>query len=116
MLKHLRVILGFAALLTLSVLVFLGLRLRETYDEYEHWKTREATLENELDELRQEVQDHKVFLDRLMRDPEFQDATARKELGFGKPSEMHFRFPGKSQGNGDADSVDQTRPKTDRTD
>jgi cell division protein FtsB len=116
MLKHLRVILGFAALLTLSALVFLGLRLKETYDEYEHWKTREATLENELDELRQEVQDHKVFLDRLMRDPEFQDATARKELGFGKPSEMHFRFPEELRGNGGATSVDQTRPKTERTD
>ena len=116
MLKHLRVILGVAALLTLSVLVFLGLRLKETYDEYEYWKTREATLENELDELRQEVQDHKVFLDRLMRDPEFQDATARKELGFGGPSEIHFRFPEEPRGNSDATSVDQTRPKTERTD
>ena len=99
MLKHLRLILGVVALLTLSALLFLGLRLKETYDEYEHWKTREATLENELNELRQEVHDHKAFLDRLMRDPEFQDATARKELGFGRPGEMHFRFPEESQEN-----------------
>ena len=116
MLKHLRLILGVAALLTLSALVLLGLRLKDTYDEYEYWKTREATLENELDELRQEVKDHKVFLDRLMRDPEFQDATARKELGFGEPGEMHFRFPEESQANTDTSSGDNIKTEAGRPD
>lgn len=74
-------------------IIFLGLRLKVTHDESEHWKTRRATLENELLELRKEVEEHGTFLDRLRRDPDFQDAMARKELGYGKSGELNFRFP-----------------------
>ena len=56
-------------------------------------------MENELNELRQEVHDHKAFLDRLMRAHEFQADNARKEHGIGKPGEMHFRFPEETQEN-----------------
>ena len=33
-----------------------------------------------------------IFLDKLRSDPDFQDAVARKELGYGKPDERLYRF------------------------
>jgi len=32
-------------------------------------------------------------LDRLRRNPDFQDEVAKKELGYGKPDEWLYRFP-----------------------
>ena len=90
-----RIFFGIFAVAILVSLGFLGIRLKEAHDESEYWKTREATLKHELQELRKEVEEYGAFLDRLRRDPEFQDATARKELGYGKPSELNFRFPEK---------------------
>lgn len=88
-----RIIFGILSVATIVAMVFLGLSLKDAYDESEHWKTRKATLENELLELRKEVKDHGAFLDRLRRDPGFQDAMARNELGYGKLGELNFRFP-----------------------
>ena len=51
--------------------------------------------EKELDDLRIEANDHRQFLDKLRRDPDFQDAVARKELGYGKNEERLYRFPSK---------------------
>ena len=84
---------GIFSIAAIVAMVFLGLSLKEAHDESEHWKTRKATLENELLELRKEVEEHGAFLDRLRRDPDFQDAMARKELGYGKLGELNIRFP-----------------------
>jgi cell division protein FtsB len=88
-----RIVFGIFSLAAIVAIVFLGLSLKDAHDESEHWKTRRATLENELLELRKEVEEHGAFLDRLRRDPDFQDAMARKELGYGKSGELNFRFP-----------------------
>ena len=88
-----RIVFGIFSLAAIVAMVFLGLSLKDAHDESEHWKTRRATLENELLELRKEVEEHGAFLDRLRRDPDFQDAMARKELGYGKPGELNIRFP-----------------------
>ena len=92
-----RIFFGIFVMAILVSLGFLGIRLIETHDEREYWKTREATLKHELQELRKEVEEHGAFLDRLRRDPDFQDATARKDLGYGKPGEFNFRFPEKQK-------------------
>ena len=92
-----RIFFGIFAVAILVSLGFLGIRLNEAHGESEYWKTREATLKHELQELRKEVEEHGAFLDRLRRDPDFQDATARKELGYGKPGELNFRFPEKQK-------------------
>ena len=92
-----RIFFGIFAVAILVSFGFLGIRLKEAHDESEYWKTREATLKHELQELRKEVEEHGAFLDRLRRDPDFQDATARKELGYGKPGELNFRFPEKQK-------------------
>ena len=88
-----RIVFGIFSMVAIVAMVFLGLSLKDAHDESEHWKTRRATLENELLELRKEVEEHGAFLDRLRRDPDFQDAMARKELGYGKSGELNFRFP-----------------------
>ena len=75
--------------------IYLFIQLNRAYDEFSHWQSREAVLEKELDDLRTEANDHRQFLDKLRRDPDFQDAVARKELGYGKNEERLYRFPGK---------------------
>lgn len=75
--------------------IYLLLQLNRAYDEFSHWKSREAVLEKELEDLRTEANDHRQFLDKLRRDPDFQDAVARKELGYGKKDERLYRFPEK---------------------
>ena len=76
-------------------MIYLLLQLNRTYDEFSHWKSREAVLKKELEDLRTEANDHRQFLDKLRRDPDFQDAVARKELGYGKKDELLYRFPEK---------------------
>jgi cell division protein FtsB len=76
--------------------IYLFIQLNRAYDEFSHWQSRETVLEKELDDLRTEANDHRQFLDKLRRDPDFQDAVARKELGYGKNEERVYRFPDKN--------------------
>jgi cell division protein FtsB len=76
--------------------IYLLIQLDHAYEEFSHWKSRELVLEKELEELRIEANDHKQFLNRLRSDPDFQDAVARKELGYGKKEERLYRFPKES--------------------
>ena len=80
---------------TLGVIasIYLFLEGKLAFEEYTHWKSREAVLEKELEELRKEAKNHREFLDRLRRDPLYQDAVARKELGYGSSVERLYRFP-----------------------
>lgn len=73
--------------------VYLSLQMHRAYSEYRHWKSRESVLVKELEDLREEARHHQVFLDRLRRNPDFQDEVARKELGYGQPDEWLYRFP-----------------------
>jgi cell division protein FtsB len=79
--------------LLLICLVYLAFQLNRTFQEYKHWKTRESVLEKELNVLKAEACEHQEFLDRLRRNPDFQDEVAKKELGYGKPDEWLYRFP-----------------------
>jgi cell division protein FtsB len=79
--------------IVLLAAVYLLFQLNRAYEEFTHWKSREAVLEKELEDLRTEANDHRQFLDKLRRDPDFQDAVARKELGYGKSEERLYRFP-----------------------
>ncbi len=74
-------------------LFYIGLQANRAYSEYHHWKTRESVLVKELEDLREEAKQHQTFLDRLRRNPDFQDEVARKELGYGYKDEWLYRFP-----------------------
>jgi len=60
---------------SLVALMYLIIQLNSAYEEFLHWKSRETFLEEKLVEL------------------PFQDAVARKELGYGKKDELLYRFP-----------------------
>ena len=91
-----------ASFLALAAGGYLLLQLQTAFDEYTHWQSREAVLEKELEDLRREAKKDRKFLDRLRRDPDFQDAIARKELGYGKKDERLYRLP---------DGVDKEKPQ-----
>ena len=91
-------------LLTVVALVVVGypwMRLRTTYLEYENWRSREAVLREEVRKLKEENAQHRQFLDRLSREPAFQEAVARKEIGFGKPGEHLYHFSEEKKDKGD---------------
>lgn len=77
-------------------ILYLAIQVNQALQEYKHWKTRESVLERELEVLREEARMHQQFLDRLRRNPDFQDEVARKELGYGNPEEWLYRFPEES--------------------
>ena len=59
---------------------YLLIQIKQALDEYYHWKSREAVLEKELEELRIEVTKHRKFLDKLRTDPSYQEEIARKRI------------------------------------
>ncbi len=79
--------------LQLGVLVFFGYRLFEEYRELEYRESKNAALEHENNELRKKNKQLRDFLDRLGRDPEFQNNVVRRELGYGKAGETVYHFP-----------------------
>ena len=90
--------------MTVSVLAlgaggYLLLQLQKAFAEYSHWQSREAVLEKELEDLRLEAKNLREFLERLRRDPDVQDAIARKELGYGKEGELLYRMPQETEGD-----------------
>ena len=82
-------------MLGLSLGGYLLIQIKQAFDEYNHWKSREAVLEKELEDLREEVSKHRQFLNKLRTDPNYQEEIARKELGYGKEGERLYRFPEK---------------------
>ncbi len=85
---------------TIAILLVVGagylvLQVKYAYSEYLHWKSRESVLVKELEDLRRDALNHQEFLDRLRRNPDFQDEVARKELGYGGEGEWLYRFPEK---------------------
>ena len=78
---------------SLVALMYLIIQLNSAYGEFLHRKSRETFLEEKLVELQTEASNHRQFLNRLRTDPAFQDAVARKELGYGKKDELLYRFP-----------------------
>ncbi len=81
------------SILAFIAAIYLLVQLDHAYEEFSHWKSREVVLEKELEDLRIEANNHRQFLNRLRSDPDFQDAVARKELGYGKTEERLYRFP-----------------------
>ena len=79
--------------LVLLGVVYLFTQSRLAFEELLHWKSRESVLIEEIEVLREESRAHQQFLDKLRRNPDFQDEVVRKELGYSKPDEWLFRFP-----------------------
>ena len=64
-------------------IVYLLIQINFAYEEFLHGGQRRI-FRKKLNKLQTEAIEHRRFLDQLRTDPEFRDAVARKELGYGK--------------------------------
>ena len=75
---------------------YLVIQIKQALDEYYHWKSREAVLEKELDDLRMEVTKHRKFLDRLRTDPSYQEEMPEKNWDMEKKEKGSTDFQKKN--------------------
>ena len=79
--------------LTLTAGIWLIISGKDALEEKRHRESKKAHLEKDIEEFRKESKKTRQHLERLRKDPEFQEATARQELGYGKEGERVYRFP-----------------------
>ena len=77
----------------LSAFAWLIFSYKNASDELSHRKSDKSVLQKDIEELRKEANSNRKYLEKLRKDPDFQDATARQELGYGKDGERVYRFP-----------------------
>ena len=80
-------------LLFVAASVWLALSYKDALGELSHRNTHKAVLEKDIEELRKEANQNRIHLEKLRKNPDFQDATARQELGYGRQGERVYRFP-----------------------
>mgnify|MGYP001213954225 CR=1 FL=1 len=74
------------------ILIMLLIKLNEANRELSLWESKKEVLEEELKNLRLEANRNREFLEKLRKNPDFQNDVARRELGYGKEDEKVFRF------------------------
>tara|TARA_B100001248_G_scaffold143555_1_gene107813 strand:+ start:551 stop:841 length:291 start_codon:yes stop_codon:yes gene_type:complete len=77
----------------LSAFAWLIFSYKNASDELSHRESDKSVLQKDIEELRKEANSNRKYLEKLRKDPDFQDATARQELGYGKDGERVYRFP-----------------------
>jgi cell division protein FtsB len=91
--KKNRIFTGIIACITISAAVWLLISYKDALDELSFRESNKAVLEKDIYEFRKEANNNRNYLDNLRKNPDFQDATARKELGYGANGERDYRFP-----------------------
>ena len=91
--KKNRIFTGIIACITISAAVWLLISYKDALDELSFRESNKAVLEKDIYEFRKEANNNRNYLDNLRKNPDFQDATARKELGYGANGERVYRFP-----------------------
>ena len=81
------------ALVALSAFAWLIFSYKNASEELSHRESDKSVLQKDIEELRKEANSNRKYLEKLRKDPDFQDATARQELGYGKDGERVYRFP-----------------------
>ena len=80
-------------LVALSAFAWLIFSYKNASEELSHRESDKSVLQKDIEELRKEANSNRMYLEKLRKDPDFQDATARQELGYGKDGERVYRFP-----------------------
>ncbi|HAU59285.1 MAG TPA: hypothetical protein DHU78_06970 [Opitutae bacterium] len=80
-------------LVALSAFAWLIFSYKNASEELSHRESDKSVLQKDIEELRKEANSNRKYLEKLRKDPDFQDATARQELGYGKDGERVYRFP-----------------------
>ena len=84
---------GLIVVFALGAVAWLIFSYKNASDELSHRESDKAVLQKDIEELRKEANSNRNYLEKLRKDPDFQDATARQELGYGKDGERVYRFP-----------------------
>lgn len=85
-------VIGLLVLLLLAVTISFGTVLLQTYREYRHLQSREASLRSELVELRREQEQKEEYLRMMLENPDFMERVVRDKLGYVRPDETVFLF------------------------
>jgi cell division protein FtsB len=88
-----RIFTGIIACIAIIAAVWLLISYKDALDELSFRESNKAVLEKDIYEFRKEANNNRNYLDNLRKNPDFQDATARKELGYGAKGERVYRFP-----------------------
>ena len=81
--------------IVVMAIVLLGaftVKINQVNKELNLWKSREDVLREDLKNLKLEASKNREFLEKLRKDPEIQNAVARRELGYAESEERVFRF------------------------
>ena len=84
---------GLIVVFALGAVAWLIFSYKNASDELSHRESDKAVLQKDIEELRKEANSNRNYLEKLRKDPDIQDATARQELGYGKDGERVYRFP-----------------------
>lgn len=85
-------LIGLLLVVLLAVTISFGTVLLQTYREYRHLERREASLQADLDFLRQDQQRQEEYLRLMLEDPDFLERVVREKLGYVRPDETVFLF------------------------
>ena len=92
-LKKQKLIITTCSLLAISGGIWLLSLYRKAIAEISYRESNKAVLEKDINDLRVESRKHEEYLDKLRKSTEFQDAVARRELGYAEDGERVIRFP-----------------------
>ena len=84
---------GIILCIAIGATVWLLVNYKDALDELSFRESNKAVLEKDIYEFRKEANNNRNYLENLRKNPDFQDATARKELGYGATGERVYRFP-----------------------
>jgi cell division protein FtsB len=87
-----RSIAAFYALLLLALTLFAGVFFVDTQRELSAQREREDENRRQLLELKKNLADQRVTLDRLRHDPSYVERVIRDRLGYARPDETVIRF------------------------
>ena len=87
-----KAVLAMLILMGLTLSVFFGSLILQTYREYQNFKQREQAAEAKLQQTQEKFLQKEAYIARLLDDPEFLERVARERLGYSKPDEVLFRF------------------------
>jgi cell division protein FtsB len=87
-----KALLAMLILMGLTLSLFFGSLILQTYREYQNFKLREQRVERKLLQAQEKFRQKEAYIARLLDDPEFLERVARERLGYSKPDELLFRF------------------------
>ncbi|MBL4575211.1 MAG: septum formation initiator family protein [Opitutaceae bacterium] len=87
-----RIIFSVYALVFLALSAFSSVFFYRTYNEFTNLKKQETENMRRFAEAEKNLEEQRIFLEKLQNDPAFVEREIRQRLGYARPSEVVFRF------------------------